>query len=108
MSQLPALVNENNIPVSLEAKNIICSYPLGKVRACIPIREYIAYKNDWYFFDNVWSYNYTVSTIRSTENLYVRPYHFLNNAEMVSYSNGQSAHVAYYSNVSSSVFRNIF
>lgn len=108
MSQLPVLLNENNVTISTEATNIICSYPLAKVRSCMPIREYIAYKNDWYFFDNVWSYNYTVSTINSTESRYLRPYHYLNNAEMISYSNGQSAHIAYYSNVSSSVFQNIF
>jgi hypothetical protein len=108
MSQSPVVLNENTVPISIEATNIICQYPLGKVRSCIPIQEYVNYKNNWNFFDTVWSYNYTISTLNSTSDRVFTPYKFLSNGEIVSYSNGQAAHIEFYSNVSSTVFKNIF
>jgi hypothetical protein len=108
MSQLPAIPNPNNIPISLAASNLACLYPLGKVRQGMPIQEYINYKNDWNFFNKVWAYNYTVSTLNSVNHLSLQPYQFMSNGDHTSYTNGQISHVSYYSNVSPTVFNNIF
>ena len=105
MSQ-PVIINVNTIPISPVATSIICSYPLTKIRSCIPIQEYINYKHDWNLFNTVWSYNYTVSTLNGTSGSY-NPWQFSSNGSAVSYSNGQSAHVACYPK-DATVFKNFY
>lgn len=53
---------------------------------------------DWERFEHIWSYNYTVSTLRaaSPKDTTIRPYQFLNNNERISYKNGQAAHASVY------------
>ena len=106
MSQ-PAMINVNTIPVSPAATSTICAYPLGKVRKDMGIQEYINYKNNWYFFNTVWSYNYTISTLNGEGNLY-NSYQYMNNTDISSYSNGQLAHIAFYSNAPANQFNNIY
>ena len=104
MSQ-SAIININTLPVSPESISTICAYPLGKVRIDMGIQEYRNYKTDWYFFNKVWTYNYTVSTLNGLgkSNNY---YQFMSNGDLISYSNGQLAHVAFYSNAPPTQFNN--
>lgn len=104
--QVPAIPNINLIHVSAEAQSTICSYDFNTVRKGYSIREYVTYKQDWLFFNTVWSYNYTVSTMNGQgANLY-QPWQFIDNNDRVNYNNGQIAHVAVYPN-SAAVFNNI-
>ena len=106
MSQT-AIINVNTLPILPAATSTICAYPLGKIREDMGIREYINYKNSWYLFNTVWSYNYTVSTLNGGGSAYSY-YQFMSNGDLVSYSNGQLAHVAFYSNAPSSQFNNFY
>jgi hypothetical protein len=90
--------NINNIPISQEASSIINAYPLANVRGGLGIQEYINYRNDWFFFNTVWSYNYTVSTLNAS-GYSNSPWYFETNDDRVRFLNGQNAHVAFYSNV---------
>jgi len=103
----PVIINVNTLPTLPAATSTICAYPLGKIRTDMGIQEYINYKNDWNFFNTVWSYNYTVSTLNGQGNLY-HYYQFMSNGDMVSYSNGQNAHVSFYSNAPTSQFNNFY
>lgn len=96
----------NTVTPSPEAISTICQYPLGKVRNDMGFQEYNRYKNDWTYFNHVWSYNYTVSTLwaAGTPTSY---YAFPTSDAALSYSNGQASHVAYYSNVDPKQFANI-
>ena len=99
----------NVIPPSQEAISTINAYPLAKIRTGMPSQEYTSYKTNWYFFNNVWAYNYTVSTMNGSLGSTYPPYEFLTNDHKVSYLNGQTAHVAYYSNAGSlGVFNNFY
>lgn len=90
--------NTNTIPISQEAFSTIYAYPLANVRGGLGIQEYLNYKRDWIFFNTVWSYNYTVSTLNAN-GTYHSPWHFETNSDLVSFTNGQNAHTAFYSNV---------
>jgi hypothetical protein len=103
----PVIINVNTLPILPAATSTICAYPLGKIRTDMGIQEYINYKNDWNFFNTVWSYNYTVSTLNGQGNLY-HYYQFMSNGDMVSYSNGQNAHFSFYSNAPTSQFNNFY
>jgi len=98
MSQ--AVINPNTTLTILPAAvSTMCAYPLAKVRSDMGIQEYIQYKNDWYFFNTVWTYNYTVSTLNgggrgAKSNL--DPYQFMSNGDYISYINGQSEHIEVY------------
>ena len=97
---------------SPEAVSTICAYPLAKIRVGMPAQEYMQYKANWYFFNDVWSYNYTVSTLNGSDpgqkRLY-SPYEFMKNADFISYVNGQAAHIGYYSNAGAAgVFNNFY
>ena len=105
MSQ-PIINNVNTVPILPQATSTILAYPLAKVRSGIGIQEYINYKNDWNFFNTVWSYNYTISTLNGSGKHYMY-YQFMSNGDQVSYSNGQMAHAAFYSD-NMSQFNNIF
>lgn len=106
MSQ-PAIININTLPILPAATSTICAYPLGKLRIDMGIQEYTNYKTDWYFFNSVWTYNYTVSTLNSQGNLY-SPYQFMTNEHILSYSNGQLAHISFYSNAPTNQFKNFY
>ena len=73
------------------------NYPLQKVRADMGSEEYTRYKNDWNLFTRVWSYNYTVSTIRGGGDKTAKYYQFLSNQESLSYKNGQTGYTTVYS-----------
>jgi len=96
----------NTLPILPAASSKICSYPLANVKSCIPIQEYITYKKDWNFFNTVWSYNYTVSTLNGTSGSNA-PWKFDSNGSIMSYSNGQAAHIAYYPKAAP-VFKNFY
>jgi len=92
--------NPNTIPISPQAISTMCAYPLGTVRKDMSIQEYINYKYDWNLFTTAWTYNYTVSTLNgSVPGLGLSFYKFTKYSDTSAYLNGQSAHVAYYSNV---------
>lgn len=103
----PVIINVNTLAILPAATSTICAYPLGKIRTDMGIQEYINYKSDWNFFNTVWSYNYTVSTLNGQggSNHY---YQFMSNGDVVSYSNGQLAHVVFYSNAPPNQFNNFY
>ncbi len=103
----PAIPNPNTIPISPVAQAAICQYALSTVRKSYAIGEYLTYQKDWTFFNTVWSYNYTVSTLNGQggRTLYT-PWQFTSGQDRTSYSNGQAAHVAVYPS-SVTVFNNI-
>jgi hypothetical protein len=108
---LPAIINVNTIPPSPESISTINAYPLGTVRRDLGIQGYINYKNDWEFFNTVWSYNYTISTLNGLSveffgKYQFSPWQFANYADIASYSNGQMAHFAFYSNAPTNQFNN--
>ena len=96
MSQ--AVINPNTTLTPLPAAiSTICAYPLAKVRNDMGIRDYLQYKNDWYFFNTVWTYNYTVSTLNGGgATPPVSPYIFMSNGDLISYINGQNEHIEVY------------
>jgi len=100
-------VDYNTVVPSPEAISTICTYPMAKTRSDMGYQEYNRYKNNWSYFNHVWSYNYTVSTLRSTtSNTSIHYYAFPTNAAIHAYSNGQAAHAAYYTS-NTAVFKNI-
>jgi hypothetical protein len=75
----------------------MCAYPVIKARTDMGFQEYMNYKTDWTYFNTVWSYNYTVSTMNGLEMTPMHtPYSFQTYGQMLSYSNGQVAHIAAY------------
>ena len=104
--------NINTIPPSPESLAIMYSYPLAKVRSGMGSQEYTNYKQDWMFFNTVWSYNYTVSSLNGIlesegKGSQYSSYKFASNADQISYRNGQISHQSVYPN-SANVFNNIF
>lgn len=94
--------------IYLRAVSTISSYTLGKLRTGMPAQEYIQYRNDWNFFNEVWAFNYTVSTINFGEKCPRPKYEFASNAQRVSYIRGQISHVDYYpSAAAAGVFNDI-
>ena len=104
--QQPVIPNINLTHVSAEAHSTICSYDFSTVRKGYSISEYLTYQKDWLFFNTVWSYNYTVSTMNGQGGNLYQPWQFIDNADRVSYNNGQIAHIAVYP-TSANVFNNI-
>jgi hypothetical protein len=81
------------------ATSTLCSYPLDTQRRDMSSKEWTAYKNEWYVFDRIWIHNYTASTLNATQlipNTY-KPWQFISKNEQIGYSNGQLAHIAFYS-----------
>ena len=104
---LPVIINVNTVPPSPEALSTVYAYPLGTVRRDMGIQEYINYKNDWNFFETVWSYNYTISTLNGLSGgSRYSPWQFMSNGDIVSYTKGQLAHFAFYSNAPANQFNN--
>ena len=60
------------------------------------IQEYIQYKQDWFFFNNTWAYNYTISTMNGLNGSILRPFQFATNRDLISYINGQNEHIEAY------------
>lgn len=90
-------VNYNTIPTSLTAQNAINTYTFLSPRKDFSIDEWNKFKMDWLKFQEVWAYNYTVSTLNGNAG---RPlystYAFKSNDEKQSVVRGQSAHVTGY------------
>lgn len=102
----PAILNPNQIPISSEARSTICEYAFSTVRRGYPFQEYMNYQRDWAFFNTVWSYNYTVSTLNGQGHGLYQPWQFMRSQDRQSYSNGQAAHSASYPTFAT-VFNNI-
>ena len=87
-----------NITVSQAAISTIYGFPLAFSRKDLSNQERIKYTYEWNVFDQVWAYNYTVSTLNGQSGNYIySPYQYLNLNERLAYTNGQLAHIAYYS-----------
>lgn len=104
----PAIPNPNTIPIHPAAQSTILAYTFSTIRRGYPIQEYVNYQRDWVFFNTVWSYNYTVSTLNGRQGgrHFYTPWQFTSGQDRTSYSNGQAAHVAVYPS-SVTVFNNI-
>jgi hypothetical protein len=82
-----------------EATSTLCSYPLDTQRRDMGSQEWTSYKYEWFTFDRIWIYNYTASTLNATELIPTtyRPWQYVTKTEQLAYSNGQLAHIAFYS-----------
>lgn len=99
---------QNTVPVSPEATAIMCQYPFAKIRSDMAYGEYNQYKVNWYTFNRVWAYNYTVRALNlgnaSSHSYYI----FKDVYEHSSYITGQNLHAALYpSAAAAGVFNNI-
>jgi len=109
MSQ-PVVPNPNTITPLPEAISTINYYMMGKNRKDMGVQEYLRFRNDWVFFNTVYAYNYTVSTMNglSADNKFYNPWQFASNGDLTSYMNGQTAHTSFYSNAPIGQFGNFF
>ena len=90
-------IDPNSVTISQVPLTFLCSnYPLAKVRSDMGNEEYTRYKNEWNMFTRVWSYNYTVSTIRGGGDKTVKYYQFLSNRDFIAYKNGQNGYNTVY------------
>ena len=95
------------IPRNQTAVNIMASYPLATNRTDMSQFEWTKYKMEWKTFEDIWIYNYGVSTINATSAQKKNPWQYLSFSERNHYLNGQQAHIAYYSNAPAGQFNNI-
>jgi len=80
-----------------EAISTMAAYPVIKSRRDMLSQEYYYYKNDWRFFQFVWEYDYSVSTLNGQAGTTVYDYYeFANNTYRMSYINGQAAIISQY------------
>jgi hypothetical protein len=98
--------NPNTVPILPAATSTMCAYPIGKVRKDMNSQEYSNYRYEWYLFNTVWSYNYTISTLNGQGATYDY-WAYKTNHDRNAYINGQAAHVAFYSNVPAAQFASI-
>lgn len=90
-------IDPNSVAISQVPLTFLCSnYPLVKIRNDMGGEEYIRYKNDWAQFTKVWSYNYTVSTLRGGGDKSYKYYQFLSNQDAISYKSGQNGYATVY------------
>jgi hypothetical protein len=83
-----------------EAVSTLCAYPLDTQRRDMGAQEWTSYKNEWFTFDRIWIYNYTASTLNGSMLIPTyRPWQYTTKNEQLAYSNGQLAHIAFYSTV---------
>ena len=104
------ITTPNTVPINPLAKIIMCLYPLKSIRRDMNMSEYQQYQQNWNFFNRVWEYNWTVSTLNGNLPLSaprVAPWQFLSMNDMLAYSNGQIAHIQVYSNAPAGQFNNI-
>ncbi len=88
--------NINILPSAISSMAL--AYPLAFSRKDMSNQERIKYTYEWVTFENIWQYNYTVSTINGINQSYTySPWQFGSLNERLSYSNGQLSHIAYYS-----------
>jgi hypothetical protein len=90
-----------SLTINNGATEIICSYPLASQRKDYNQSEWNTYKIEWTTFNQIWAYNYTVSTLNGqggsgSDQKKKEPYHFLSYNQRVAYIKGQLAHIAYY------------
>ena len=90
------LINNSN------AVSTITAYPLAFSRKDMSNQERIKYTYEWITFENIWMYNYTVSTINGANPTFRSsgaqgPWQYTSNNERLAYTNGQIAHMMYYS-----------
>lgn len=105
-------MSSNNI--RLEATQTISQYPVYKMRKDMTSQEYEQYKMDWVNFNNVWIYNYTITSLNMIATIgngtygkgNLGPYEFNSGDQRISYRKGQESHVAAYP-VSSMLFTTI-
>jgi hypothetical protein len=96
------VVNQNTYPVSTGGLMLLEPYILKTVRRDLGSQEYTKYKMDWEFFNQVWAYNWTVSTVNGLRGAgargqgFVNRYQFVTLADALSYTNGMSAHIQAY------------
>lgn len=101
------ILNPNTIAPLSTATTLICTYPFRIVRKDMSQNEYLQTKMDWYQFDKVWAYNYSVSTLNGNASRKVySPYYFLTNNEKNSYARGQIGHIEAYSSIAKTGFFN--
>ena len=87
-----------NISINAGATSTILSYPLAFTRKDMSNQERIKYTYEWVTYEQIWSYNYTVSTLNGSASNYANsPWQFANKNEQLAYTNGQVAHMEYYS-----------
>ena len=86
-----------SLEYAFEAIQIICSYPLASQRKDYNQSEWTTYKIEWETFNQIWSYNYTVSTLNAQAGYKKNePYKYLSYDQRVAYIKGQLAHISYY------------
>ncbi len=103
------ILNPNIVQPFASTFQILSAYPFVTTRKDLAQSEYLQGKQDWYHFNNVWAYNYTISTLNgaSGQKKYA-PYYFITNEEKVSYIRGQALHIAAYSTIATTgIFNNI-
>ena len=100
---------QNTVPVSPQAIAIMCQYPFAKIRSDMAYGEYNQYKVNWYTFNRVWAYNYTVRALNASSNDAKYSYYIFNDVyEHASYITGQNLHAALYpSAAAAGAFNNI-
>jgi hypothetical protein len=93
---------------NLNAVSTMVAYPLATNRTDMTQFEWTKYKVEWKTFEDIWIYNYGVSTINGLEGGVKRyPWQYLSFSERNHYINGQQAHLSYYSNAPAGQFNNI-
>jgi len=98
---------QNTVPVSPEATAIMCQYPFAKLRSDMAYGEYNQYKVNWYTFNRVWAYNYTIRALNLAGSKYSY-YVFRDAFEYASYNTGQNNHASVYPVAAAAgVFNNI-
>jgi hypothetical protein len=77
----------------------ISAYPIGSIRTGMTAQNYMKYKADWNYFNTVWAYNYTTSTINLLNNTKTPAYEFQTTEKKLSYLRGKTYHLEYYSTI---------
>ena len=91
------------------AVSIMSQYIPVTSRKDMSAQELSRFKYEWTTFERIWMYNYTASTLNAQiQPLKYSPWQFINKNEQYGYSNGQLAHISYYSTAAlTGVFNNI-
>ncbi len=90
--------NRNIAILPAAISSMTLAYPLAFSRKDLSNQERIKYTYEWVTFENIWTYNYSVSTMNGINQSYTySPWQYQNINERLAYSNGQLAHISYYS-----------
>ena len=85
------------IPLDPVAVSTMRQFPVIKSRSDMLSQEYYKYSNTWNYFQTVWVYNYSVSTLNAAAEVpYYGPYEFNTNENRIAYIQGQAYHGAQY------------